>query len=72
MIKRIKLDEIVDRMRHNDETIRRNQPNRSPEIGNANGDGFAIVDITWVSQKSDPGVSLMLDKFFFLRIHLLR
>lgn len=64
MVKRIKLNKVVVRVGINDEAIRRLQFNGSPEIGDANGDGIAIVYIAWVSKQSDSCVSLVLDHIY--------
>lgn len=61
MIKRSELDEIVSRVRLNDEMIGRLQFHGRPEIGEGKGDRAAEIDVARVSEKSHPCVSLVLD-----------
>lgn len=61
MVKRSKVDEIVNRMRLDDELIRRLQLNRGPEVSEAEGDCTAIVNVAWVAKQTNPGISPVLD-----------
>lgn len=55
------MDEIVDRVRSDDEIIGRVQLNGSPEVAEAEGYSAAEVDVTRVTEKADAGVDLVLD-----------
>uniref|UniRef100_A0A7C9ADU6 Uncharacterized protein n=1 Tax=Opuntia streptacantha TaxID=393608 RepID=A0A7C9ADU6_OPUST len=60
MINGIKLNKIMNRVGPDDKLIGRIQFHSSPEIGDAKRDSVAIVNITWVTQKADPGISFVL------------
>lgn len=50
MGKGIELDEIVGGVRKDDEVVGGLQPDGGVEVGKAEGDGAAVVDVAWVAQ----------------------
>lgn len=62
MVERAKLDEIMERMRLDEEMLGWLELGGSPEVADSEGDSTAEVNIAWVSQKSDPSERPMLDR----------
>lgn len=62
VIERIKVDEIVDGVRRDDELVGGTQADGGPEVAEGEGDGAAIVDVARVPQETGASEDLVLDR----------